>query len=103
MIRSAERSLRRVTNITSASEKCSVTLLNHMVRSDIGSEDVFNLGEHIAETQDGIDNHHFCLLSLVVGKFHKLRQYHIAKTHTLKLQSRSLRKKLSKTILFQGY
>ncbi len=74
-----------------------------MVRSDSGSENVFNLGEHFIETQDSTDNHDFCILSLVVSNFHKLRQYHIAKLHTLQLQSGSLRKKLCKTVLFQGY
>ncbi len=66
------------------------------------SEDVFNLCDHIIKTQDGIDNHHFCILSLVVSLFHKLRQYHISTLRTLQWQCGSLRKKLCKSILFQG-
>ncbi|CAL8382290.1 unnamed protein product [Boreogadus saida] len=51
----------------------------HIVRGEIGTEDVFLLWEHIEETQFGIDNHHLDLLSLVVSVFHKLRLHHIAK------------------------
>ncbi|XP_076840399.1 THAP domain-containing protein 2-like [Brachyhypopomus gauderio] len=36
-------------------------------------------------------------------KSHKLRLHHIAKLNTLKLQSGNTRKKLCKTVLFQGY
>ena len=53
--------------------------LQHMVRNEIALEDVFVLGEHIENTQFGIDNHHFMLLSLVVGCFYTLRMHHIAK------------------------
>lgn len=47
------------------------------------------------------DSIHFCILLLVVSNFHKLRQYHIARLHTLQWQGDSLRKKLCKTKCFK--
>lgn len=103
VIRSAEQCIRRVSNISSAAHQCSESQLNRVVKADIGSQDIFNLLEHVVETQDGIDNHHYNLISLILSSFHKLRQHHVAKIHTLQLQSRSLRKKLCKVVLLQGY
>ena len=99
VVRAAERVLRQNT----AGQGVSVSLLNHFVRAEIGLEDVFLLGEHIAETQFGIENHHFMLVSFVVSVFHTVRLHHIAKLTTLGLQSASTRKKLCKTVLFQGF
>ncbi len=50
-----------------------MSFVNRLVRAEIGSEDVFLLGEHITETQFGIENHHFMLVSFVVSVFHKVR------------------------------
>ncbi|KAK0152322.1 DNA transposase THAP9 [Merluccius polli] len=97
--RAAERMIRQ----NSKEQGVSVSFVNHFVRAEIGSEDVFLLGEHIAETQFGIENHHFMLVSFVVSVFHKVRLHHIAKLTTLELQSASKRKKLCKTVLFQGF
>ncbi|KAI2644863.1 DNA transposase THAP9 [Labeo rohita] len=83
--------------------KCLVSLLNRVVKAEVGSENIFGLCDYIVDTQDGIDSHHFNLISLVVCTFHKLRQHHVAKVHTLQLQSKSLRKKLCKVVLLQGY
>lgn len=66
---------------------------NHFVRADVGLEDVFGVGQHIQETQFGIDNHHYMLMSLVVSVFHKLRLHHIAKLETKLLQSGNIRGK----------
>lgn len=103
VIRSAEHCIRRASNINSAAHQCPVSLLNRVVKAEVGSEDIFGLCDHIVDTQDGIDNHHFNLISLVVCTFHKLRQHHVAKVHSLQLQSKSLRKKLCKVVLLQGY
>lgn len=62
VVRSAERFIRQ----SSSGQAVRVSLINQFVRAEIGSEDVFSLGEHIQEMQFGIDNHHFVLLSLVV-------------------------------------
>lgn len=82
VVRSAERYIRQ----SVSGQAVSVSVIKQFVRAEIGSDDVFLLKEHIQETQFGIDNHHFSLLSLVVSVFHKLRLHHIAKLSTLKLQ-----------------
>lgn len=99
VVRAAERVIRQ----NSKEQGVSVSFVNRFVRAEIGSEDVFLLGEHIAETQFGIENHHFMLVSFVVSVFHKVRLHHIAKLSTLELQSASIRKKLCKTVIFQGF
>ncbi|KAL2102393.1 hypothetical protein ACEWY4_001561 [Coilia grayii] len=68
--------------------------LNQLVRADIGSEDVFQLGKHIQDTQYGIDNHHYDTITLVVSTFYKVRMHHIAKLDTFKLQMGNSRKKI---------
>ncbi|KAL2100680.1 hypothetical protein ACEWY4_002441 [Coilia grayii] len=103
VVRCAEQCIRRVCNVSSAACQCSEALLQRVVKAEIGSEDIFNLGNHIEETQDGIDNHHYNLISHILAAFYKLRQHHIAKLHTIQLQSKSLRRKLCKVVLFQGY
>ncbi|KAK0137651.1 DNA transposase THAP9 [Merluccius polli] len=74
VVRAAERVIRQ----NSKEQGVSVSFVN-----------VFLLGEHIAETQFGIENHHFMLVSFVVSVFHKVRLHHIAKLTTLELQSAS--------------
>lgn len=73
VIRTAEHCIRGASNISSAAHQCTVSLVNRVVKADIGSENVFDLGDHIVETQDGINNHNYSLISLVVSSFHKLR------------------------------
>ena len=99
VVRSAERYIRQ----SVSGQAVSVSVIKQFVRAEIGSDDVFLLKEHIQETQFGIDNHHFSLLSLVVSVFHKLRLHHIAKLSTLKFQSGNSRKRLTKTVLFKGF
>ncbi len=99
VVRSAERFIRQ----SPSGKAVKVSLISQLVRAEIGSEDVFCLKDHIEETQFGIDNHHFSLLSSVVSVFHKLRMHHIAKVNTLQLQSGNSRKKLCKVVLFKGF
>ena len=99
VVRTAERFIRQ----SPSGQAVKVPLIQHFVRAEIGSEDVFRLGEHIDDTQFGIDNHHYLLMQHVVSVFHKLRMHHEAKLLTLKLQSGNTRKKLCKTVLFQGF
>ena len=101
VLKTAERVIRQASTMQAEAPKVSTVL--HIVRGEIGTEDVFLLGEHIEETQFGIDNHHSDLLSLVVSVFHKIRLHHIAKLASLELQKGSTRKKLCKTVLFQGF
>ncbi|XP_059203738.1 uncharacterized protein LOC131983135 isoform X1 [Centropristis striata] len=74
----------------------------YIVRKRSGSDDVFLLGEHIRDTQYGIDSHHHTLLTLVVSLFFKLRLHHIAKVATPSLQIDNVRQKLTKTVLLKG-
>lgn len=99
VVRAAERVIRQ--GHSGLAPQGSVVL--HMVREVLGTGDVFLLGEHISDTQFGIDNHHSNLVKLVVSAFLKIRMHHIAKNITLKHQSGSTRKKVCKTVLFQGY
>ncbi|XP_054461155.1 uncharacterized protein LOC129096406 [Anoplopoma fimbria] len=99
VVRSAERFIRQ----RASGQAVSVSVVKQFVRADIWTDDVFLLKEHIQDTQFGIENHHFALLSLVVSVFHKIRLHHIAKLSTLQLQTGNSRKKLSKTILFKGF
>jgi len=99
VVRAAERHIRQYPSDSGI----NATLLNKLVRAEIGLEDIFLLKEHIQDTQDGIDNHHFDLLTSIVNVFHKLRMYHIARSRTIQLQILSNRKRLSKAILFQGF
>ena len=83
VLRAEERVIRQASTMQSQAPKVSRVL--YIVRGEIGIEDIFLLGEHIEETQFGIDNHHSDLLSLVVSVFHKLRLHHIAKLASLHL------------------
>lgn len=99
VLRAAERVIRQA----SAIQAPKVSTVTHIVWEEIGTEDVFLLGDHIEETQFGIDNHQSDLLSLVVSVFVKIRLHHVAKLASLELQKGSTRKKLCKTVLFQGF
>ena len=99
----AERYIRRMTNIRSASHQIKASQIKHLVKAEVGSEDIFQLGQHINDTRNGIDNHHFELLSLIVHGFHKLRQYHIGKLHTSGLQRGNMRKVHCKNLHFKGH
>ena len=104
VIRVAESCLRMHGSVTSASFRpCSVLQVDSFVRRKIGSEDIFHLEDHIADTQDCIDNHHYRLMSFIVHSFYNLRQHHIAKLHTRTLQLGSRRVMKNKTVLFQGH
>jgi len=72
------------------------------VMQDIGSQDVFSLGNHIAYTTVGIDNHHFSMIRLVVEAFFDLRQHHRVNLHNIKLHGSSIRHKNNKATLFMG-
>ncbi|KAK1895547.1 DNA transposase THAP9 [Dissostichus eleginoides] len=54
VLRAAERVIRQA----STRQAPKVSTVTYIVREEIGTEDVFQLGEHIEETQFGIDNHY---------------------------------------------
>lgn len=98
VLRAAERVIRQA----SAIQAPQVSTVTHIVQEEIGTEDVFLPGEHIEETQFGIDKHQSDMLSLVVSVFLKIRLHHVDKLSSLELQKGSMRK-LCKTVLFQGF
>ncbi|XP_040269134.1 DNA transposase THAP9 isoform X1 [Bufo bufo] len=55
----------------------SALMLEHHVLSTLGPKDIFDLKEHIPETELGIDNHHFQLLRLVASLYYALREPYI--------------------------
>jgi hypothetical protein len=103
VVRAAEWVIRQASASFKRSQPIKQLEVMYIVRKRIGSEDVFALGEHISETQYGIDSHHHTLLTLVVSLFFKLRLHHIAKLTTLSLQSNNMRQKLNKSVLFKGH
>ncbi|ELU11486.1 hypothetical protein CAPTEDRAFT_193892 [Capitella teleta] len=74
----AERCIR-----TSRRDRVELTVLDSFIRRAVGSADIFNLGSHISETQHGIENHHFELISPLVFFFHKpIRAEHVRHKRT---------------------
>lgn len=98
----AERHLRQLSDLHKLSRKMSALQLTSLVLLDCGGEDIFDLGQHIYDTADGIDHHGTALVRSLVSAYFTLRQHHIARLHTLQLQGTSLRQSLTKTILFKG-
>lgn len=103
VVRAAEWVIRQASGSTKRSQPIKLLEVVYIVRKRIGLEDVFVLGEHIGETQYGIDSHHHMLLKLIVSLFLKLRLHHIAKVTNLRLQSNNMRQKHNKTVLFKGH
>ena len=91
VIRIAEKTVRQSLNLHRATNKITSEHLVSHVLAVIGAQDIFELGEHINDTQDGVDNHHYKLLRVLLSSFLTLRQYHIAKLHTLRLQKNNVR------------
>ena len=90
VIRAAEWVIRQASSSFGRSQPIKLLEVMYIVWKRIGSEDVFVLGEHIADTQYGIDSHYHTLLTLVVSLFFKIRLHHIAKITTLNLQSNNM-------------
>lgn len=100
--RTAEKVIRQMIGISKASNVITTKSLVCRVLSSLGSGDILDMGQHIVDTQDGIDNHHFLLVRRVIDGYLTIRQHHIAKLHSLQLQGSAVRHKLTKTILFKG-
>jgi hypothetical protein len=98
----AEKVIRQMTSCNKASNSISTAAMISKVLAIIGSRDIFELNEHVIETQYGIDNHHFVLVRGIATRYINLRQHHIAKLHTMQMHGSSLRHSITKTILFKG-
>lgn len=68
----------------------------------LGRKDIFNLKDHINNTQYGIDNHYFTLLKQISFTFINLRVNYISKLTNSFLQKNASRKTLTKIIHFKG-
>jgi hypothetical protein len=88
--------------VNKANNTVSTAAIMSKVYGKIGSQDMFSRGQHILDTQDGIDNHHYSLLRKVISRYVTIRQYHIAKRHTLRMQGSNVRHDMTKTFLFRG-
>jgi hypothetical protein len=94
--------MRQQLSISKATNTVKTPSLVSRVVSQIGHSDTFHLGQHIIDSQDGVDNHHYNLVRLIAMKYITIRQYHIAKLHTLRMHSSNVRHHLTKTIIFKG-
>ena len=94
--------LRQLVLVSNAKDEVRIADLMTRTFRAIGSEDVFEMGDHILNTRDGIDNHSYTLIKLVIYQFFKLRQHQRAKINTENLNNFGFRQKLTKTILFSG-
>lgn len=65
VVRAAERVIRQ----GHLGQDPKVPMVLSVVREEIGTDDVFLLGDHTGDTQFGIDNHHSNLVKLVVSVF----------------------------------
>jgi len=98
----AEKRVRLLSSVCRASNNVTSLQVITAVCDAVGSNDVFDLGDHITDTQHGIDNHHYKTMRVLVEIYVDLRLHHIAKLHTIRLHNSSVRHKLTKTILFKG-
>lgn len=96
VVRAAEWVIRQASASCRQSQPIKLLEIMYIVQKRIGSEDVFELGEHIGDKQYGIDSHHHMLLTLVVSLFFKLRLHHSVKMTILILQSNNMRQKINK-------
>ncbi|XP_056429315.1 DNA transposase THAP9 isoform X2 [Hyla sarda] len=55
----------------------SVLMLEHHVLSTLGPADIFDLKEHMPQTELGIDNHYFQLLRLIASLYYALKEPYI--------------------------
>jgi hypothetical protein len=62
-----------------------------------------DLSEHFIESSCGLDvNHYYSLLKLIVTEFIRLRRFHAIKTANIyEIRGRSVRHKLTKSVIFR--
>lgn len=97
----AEQHLRDLSSMKYVNPKISLVRLQYLVLRDV-DPDVLCLHSHVMDTAQGIDNHSYDLVRLLVKIYFNVRYYHVARLHTQKFQARSVRQKLNKLVLFKG-
>lgn len=86
-----EKDMHRMLNHGNSKHRISVLRLQHHALLTLGSADIFDLQEHMAQTELGMDNHHFQLLRFITSIFYELRKSYIEKT-TIANKQRTLAK-----------
>nr|DBA31379.1 TPA: hypothetical protein GDO54_007240 [Pyxicephalus adspersus] len=86
-----DKEVNRMLNHGNSKYSISVFMLQHRTLLALGSADIFNLKDHIAQTELGMDNHHFQLVRFITSLFYELRKSYIHKT-TVANQQRALAK-----------
>ncbi|XP_050399434.1 uncharacterized protein LOC130010914 [Patella vulgata] len=101
VVMSAEKHLRRMTDVCRVNSSLNLLRLQTCVLTDCLAVDLFD-SNHGYETHEGVENHNLSLIRSVVSVFFKLRQHHIVKLHNLHKQFDNCRHTLTKSILFKG-
>ncbi|XP_075064754.1 DNA transposase THAP9 isoform X2 [Mixophyes fleayi] len=87
-VQTAEKELYHMLKYDYYRHSASALMLEYHVLLTLGPTDIFNLKEHIAQTELNIDNHHFHLVRLLTSLYYALRKPYIAKiTEANKLQA----------------
>lgn len=103
ILTTTEKGMRGLMDVSSAVDICSKEQVLMHVKRQCGGSDPLNLGSHISESQEGIDNHFFDLLKLLVISYYNIRQHHVARLHGSACREQPIRQKLTKLILFKGH
>ena len=86
--------------------RASAALFARVSAAVIGTvceKDVFSLHNHDRDTMYGIDTHSVTLVRTIVTLYYRVRQHHIARLHTQRLQAGNKRKTLNKLTLFRSH
>ncbi|XP_075713521.1 DNA transposase THAP9 isoform X2 [Rhinoderma darwinii] len=76
-VQTAQKKLCHLLKYRRCKRSISALMLEHHVLSTLGPTDIFDLKEHIPQTELGIDNHHFQLLRLIASLYYALRELYI--------------------------
>lgn len=98
----AERHLRQISSITKLPKKSQQKHLEVRVLSELGNLDIFYMGDHVLESQEGIDNHHLSLIRSIIQHFCTLRHHYTSRLHNIKIHESVKRNKLTRDIIFLG-
>ena len=71
--------------------------------SAVGEKGGFDLGSHDRDTMYGIDTHSIALMRTIATLYYRVRQHHIARLRTQRLQAGNKRKTFNKLTLFRGH
>ncbi|KAJ1164579.1 hypothetical protein NDU88_005015, partial [Pleurodeles waltl] len=93
----AQRVVRHMLHFVSPTNISILLLIEHEVLSNIGNKDVFNLKQHILETESGINNHHYQLIRLLTSIYYVLHKPYLSRMEQLKMHKRHTKQTLLKT------